>query len=425
MEGYADRIGRLVRTTGPSVLGLAVFVGSYVARPAYGLVDLTLDPSTPAPDPASPAAKDVVVNSVTPGKDVVILVVAAVSALVVATARRHRWPLYAVAFGGWLLFATWPAIAAASYYTATATRQRTNLSREREHRPPASTGLIAYTATASLLVLLPCVYTAISADDGAGYLLVGFGLVAIAVALPVMAGLWVQARRDIRGGAREWAAGRERLQAALVEQARAQERARIAREMHDVVAHRVSLMVLQAGALEVNAADRRTADTAGLIRGTGREALADLRDVLGVLRSPDAGREPQPMLADLDDLLDQSRSLGTPVERRDEGEPRPLPVAVQRAAYRVVQEALTNVRKHAGNAPTDVVVRYLPDALEIEVHNARPRDAIDPIPGSGLGLAGLRERAGLLGGWFEVRPRPDGGFTICAFLPTGPAEHSA
>ena len=414
MEGQSaptvDRIARRLRVTARLVLGLVVLLLSYLARPAYGLVDLAFGPDRPGASPTPPDAQTVIVNQVAPGMDLVVLVVAAGCALAAATARRGRWPLYAVALGGWLFFAMWPAIAVASYHAASTLRRRTEL--------------VAYTVTAGIVVLVLTGSAAIGRDDGFVLLLFGFALVATCVALPVVAGLWVQARRDIRGGVREWAAGQARMEAALYEQARAQERARIAREMHDVVAHRVSLMVLQAGALEVSTGDHATAETAALIRGTGRAALADLREVLGVLRSPEAQLEPQPTLADLTDLVEQSRSLGIPVERRDEGDPRPFPPTVARAAYRVVQEALTNVRKHAGPVPTDVVVRYLPDALQVEVHNARPARTIDPIPGSGLGLAGLRERVSLLGGRIEAQPVAEGGFTVRAHLPATPVEPS-
>jgi signal transduction histidine kinase len=413
MEGFAvtptaARTGRLLLTGGRLLLGLLVLVLSYLARPPYGFVDLALGPDSPAAGPVSPDGKSVIVNQVTPGLDVTAFVVATACALAVVMARHRQWPLYVAAFGGWMLFAMWPAIVVASYCTATTVRRRAEL--------------VSYAAAASVMVLVITAYPAI--DRRADVLLLGFALEATCVALPIVAGLWVQARRDVRGGAREWAAGRERMQTALYEQARAQERARIAREMHDVVAHRVSLIVLQAGALEVSATDQRCAEAAALIRGIGREALTDLREVLGVLRSPDAEREPQPTLADLADLIGESRSLGMPVERRDEGEPRPLPPTVERAAYRVVQEALTNVRKHAGNAATTVVVRYLPDALEVVVDNAPPRHTMDPVPGSALGLAGLRERIELLGGRFEASPSVDGGgFTVRAILPAAP-EHS-
>jgi signal transduction histidine kinase len=270
-------------------------------------------------------------------------------------------------------------------------------------------------------VLTPAFF--VESYDGA--LLVYAAVVAaVLVGLPLVVGLWAAARREVRGGARATAEGRQREQEARFEQARAEERARIAREMHDVVAHRVSLMVLHAGALEVNAPDEPTAEAAALIRTTGREALTDLREVLGVLRSQDARLDPQPTLDDLDRLVVQSRLAGIPVSRRDEGAVRALPPTVQRAAYRIVQEALTNVYKHTADAATEVVMRYLADAVEVEVRNAAPApgsDAGGDIPGSGLGLAGLRERVHLLGGQFVATRRVGGGFTVLARLPLAPA----
>lgn len=254
----------------------------------------------------------------------------------------------------------------------------------------------------------------------------------LAVALPFVLGLWVNARRQVLAGLRDRAERLEREQVARSDQVRAQERARIAREMHDVVAHRVSLMVLHAGALEVSAPDERTAAEAALIRTTGREALGNLRDVLGVLRSPhtpaEAALHPQPVLDNLDHLLDQSRAVGIPVSRHDQGAATPLPVMVEQTAYRVVQEALTNVHKHAGQAATKVVLQYLPHSFEVTVHNdpaaPLPRTG-QSLPGSGLGLIGLRERVELLGGEFETRPRTDGGFVVRARIPTGRTEEPA
>jgi signal transduction histidine kinase len=230
------------------------------------------------------------------------------------------------------------------------------------------------------------------------------------IGLPFAIGLWVRARHEIQRRT-------ESAQVMRAEQARAHERARIAREMHDVVAHRVSLIVLHAGALEVRAADEETARTAAMIGGIGREALANLRDVLGVLRSspPDTG--PPPTLGDLDRLLDQSRALGIAVTRHDEGEVRAVEPAVERTAYRVVQEALTNVHKHAGDARTDVRIRYGPDKLEVEVRNQAPKSPPAELPGAGWGLVGLRERVELLGGTLRTSAQDGGGFLVSARIP--------
>ncbi|WP_328808638.1 sensor histidine kinase [Nonomuraea montanisoli] len=317
--------------------------------------------------------------------------------------RRWRWPVIVLGAAACVLFAQWHVLAVATYYVVTAAPRR--------HLVPL------YVATATALVavrpLLP---------PGARWSPEGVGAELVwAVVLPLVAGLWVGARRQVLAGLRERAERLEREQAARAEQARAQERTRIAREMHDVVAHRVSLIVLHAGALEVSVTDERTAAEIAGIRATGREALANLREVLGVLRTQDAPdhHAPPPSLADLDRLLGQSRSAGLRVRRRDEGDPRPVPETAQRAAYRVVQEALTNVHKHVGACDVDVVLRYRPRELEIVVDNgppAGPRPA-DPLPGGGLGLLGLRERVALLGGRLRTSPSPEGGFTVTARIP--------
>ncbi|GAA0918113.1 hypothetical protein GCM10009560_14710 [Nonomuraea longicatena] len=319
--------------------------------------------------------------------------------------RRGRWPLIALGAAAWLPFAQWHVLTVATYYVVTAA--------------PSRRLVPAYIAAAALLVsarpvLLPHGDRGLLEEAGVNLLW--------AIVLPLVAGLWVNARRQVLTVLRERTEWLEREQAVRAEQARAQERTRIAREMHDVVAHRVSLMVLHAGALEVSVQDERTAAEMANIRATGREALANLREVLGVLRTSKSldGHAPPPMLTDLDRLLGQSRSAGLRVRRRDEGEPRPVPEAVQRAAYRVVQEALTNVHKHVGACDVDVVLRYLPGELEVIVDNGPPvgpRPA-QPLPGGGLGLLGLRERVALLGGRIRTGPGPEGGFTLVARLST-------
>jgi signal transduction histidine kinase len=331
----------------------------------------------------------------------------ATSGVAAGLARRRRWPVFAMAAAGWVWLALWPVAIVASYYAGTTLR--------RAYVP--AFGLAALAVTGASIGVS-------AAIGGVRYITVGMFpniviLFAVLVALPLATGLWVNARRQTVAALRDRAERLEREHRARTEQARAQERTRIAREMHDVVAHRVSLMVLHAGALEVGTADEGTAEAAALIREIGREALGDLRGVLGVLRSGADATAPQPTLADLDRLLDQTRGLGIRVTRRDEGETRPLPELVERTAYRIVQEGLTNVHKHAGDASTDVVLRYVPEGFEVAVRNGPAPPPADPLPGAGLGLSGLRERVGLLGGEFEARPEPDGGFGMVARLPAG------
>ncbi|GAA4210648.1 hypothetical protein GCM10022252_78690 [Streptosporangium oxazolinicum] len=321
-------------------------------------------------------------------------------------AARRMWPLLTVTAVDAVMRSPGFLVAVTSYAVATTYRRRSHLT--------------VYAVSASLLFVIPPPGAALTSSLGG---------VALFVWLPMALGLWATARGQVLEGLRERADRLEREQSARTERARAQERARIARDMHDVVAHRVSLMVLHAGALEINAAERRTATQAELIRTTGVEALAQLRAVLGVLNTPSAehprpGGEPageplveRPALADLDRLLDRSRSAGVPVERRDEGTARALPAMVEHAAYRVVQEALTNVHKHAGAVATRVTLRFLPSALEVTIGSA-PGGGDRVLPGGGFGLAGLRERVELLDGEFTARRDADGGFTVRAWLPT-------
>lgn len=341
-------------------------------------------------------------------------VVAVASAAAVLLLPRHRRPVICLGLAAWILMSVWVTLGVGSYVAARTTRRQPRL--------------IWYIVGASAVVILPMTAGAAIGMPGLARedLFSSLGSVVLFVWLPAVLGLWSRARRDVIEGLQERAEQLEREQAARAEQARTQERARIARDMHDVVAHRVSLMVLHAGALEVNAKDAGTAAAAELIRTTGREALGQLRDVIGVLKSAGDGDEPtlgpQPTLVDLDRLLDQSRAAGLSVRRHDEGTPKRLPTLLEHAAYRVVQEALTNVHKHAGRARTDVAVRYLETDLEIMVSNTAPAESVEALPGSGMGLVGLRERVELLDGVFVAEPRHGGGFTVSARFPlTAPA----
>jgi len=202
--------------------------------------------------------------------------------------------------------------------------------------------------------------------------------------------------------------------------AAAAERARIARELHDVVAHHVSVMVVQAdGAGYALRTDPDRAQAAlSAISTTGRQALTEMRRLLGVLRSADQHTElaPMPGLGELRELLDQARTAGLEVSYTLTGTPRELPEGAELAAYRVVQESLTNTRKHAGLAATAAVtLRYEPEGLTVEVTD----DGIAPVsdqPG-GHGLAGMRERIAMYGGTVQAGPRPGGGFGVTAHLP--------
>jgi signal transduction histidine kinase len=204
----------------------------------------------------------------------------------------------------------------------------------------------------------------------------------------------------------------------------AAERARIARELHDVVAHDLSIMVVQAGAERRALAGARpeTADVLATIEATGRTAMAEMRRMLGVLRrsADDVALAPQPTLRRLDELVTQVREAGLPVELRVEGQARPLAPGVDLSAYRIVQEALTNALKHAGPAHACVVVRYGDEALDVEVTDDGAGGAA--APAGGHGLIGMRERVAILGGRLDAGRRPGGGYAVRATLPLAGGE---
>jgi signal transduction histidine kinase len=201
----------------------------------------------------------------------------------------------------------------------------------------------------------------------------------------------------------------------------AEERARIAREMHDVLAHTTSMIVLQGGAArQVLRSAPDTAEQLLLsIEEIGRDALGELRRLLGLLRDDDepAMLAPQPGLARLDCLLVEVTTAGVRVEHRVEGRPVPLPPGLDLAAYRIVQEALTNILKHAGPVPANVIVRYRPHQLELEIRNRGGCRAAPASTGDGRGLVGMRERAAMYGGSLTTRSVPGGGYLVHARLP--------
>ena len=197
------------------------------------------------------------------------------------------------------------------------------------------------------------------------------------------------------------------------------ERARIARELHDVVAHSVSVMVLHAGAARRVLGDdaERVTEPLLLVEDTGRQALAEMQRLLGLLREDGASAAltPQPSLDDLPELAEQVRRSGVPVTLRTEGTARSLPAGVGLAAYRIVQEALTNVLKHGGDATATVTVSFRQGDLALEVLD--DGRGVASGGGTGHGLIGMRERAALYGGRVEAGAREQGGFRVCAHLP--------
>jgi signal transduction histidine kinase len=245
----------------------------------------------------------------------------------------------------------------------------------------------------------------------------------------VFGGAWLAGRmvrqREVHARvAEERSAALDRERVANARAAAAEERAQIARELHDILSHSVSVMVVQAGAERMaQGTDRAaTGETLEAIEKTGRQALIEMRRLLGMLRvggEPPA-HTPQPTLGELDELVAQVREAGLVVELHVEGEPAALPPAVAVSAYRIVQEALTNVLKHAGPARARVVVRYASRGLELEIADDGRGSAA--VGEAGHGLVGMRERVALYGGDFDAGTRNGGGFVVRARLPLAATE---
>nr|WP_133905072.1 histidine kinase [Actinophytocola oryzae] len=238
----------------------------------------------------------------------------------------------------------------------------------------------------------------------------------IIAGMPVAIGLLMSARHELSARIRELATSRERERRLLAETVRAAERAELAREMHDVVSHQVTLIAMQAGALQVSV-DGSAAEAARTIRELSTRTLEELRNLVGVLRSGDCVEDTQPGLDELDDLVRNFRDDALPVALDVHARPGDLPRSVSHAVYRTVQEALTNVRKHAAGARASVSVQAGRDTLVVEVHNGRAKARKPSLPSGGHGLVGLRERAGLLGGTFSAGPTSEGGFRVSATYP--------
>ncbi|MFJ3496771.1 sensor histidine kinase [Streptomyces sp. NPDC086091] len=271
---------------------------------------------------------------------------------------------------------------------------------------------------------------------------------------PLLLGLYVGARRRLMESLRERADSLERELQLLAERAeeraewaRNEERTRIAREMHDVVAHRVSLMVVHAAALQAVARKdpEKAVKNAALVGDMGRQALTELREMLGVLRSGDGpGERPAPLplaavgaaaaaaaskaaeegdgpcLEELEELVGQSAAAGMVVHLSVDGEIRGYAAAIEQTAYRLVQEALTNVHKHASGAKTHVRLAHRAAEIAMQIENEPPPDAPSPrLPSGGNGLVGMRERVLALGGVFVSGPTEAGGFRVSAVIPAG------
>lgn len=267
-----------------------------------------------------------------------------------------------------------------------------------------------------------------STAGGAGAVFAGMPFLGLTSLLFFASGMWVWGRY-MRARRMEFAAHAERAERQRVDQADravAAERARIARELHDVVAHHMSVMVIQAGAAGqlLDQQPERARDALAAVQDAGRQGLSAMPGLLRALRANGDGatRVPQPTLRELEALLAQVRTSGLPVDARVEGTPRPLPPGIDLSAYRIVQEALTNTRKHAGPARAEVVVSYGTDELTVTVTDDGHGASTD---GGGYGLVGMRERVGLFGGKLRAGTRPDGGYAVSARFPLAAVDASS
>jgi signal transduction histidine kinase len=358
---------------------------------------------TPAPliDAALVAAAllDAVVMTDTDRRGAVIAAV--VAALALAVRRRWPYPVFAIALPAAALSSAALAGVVALYTVAVNTRDRRTL----------ALCAVLYSACSAATIWDQDSETPTRAE-----VLVFAGYNVATAAAAVFLGQLVQARRDLQQRLTEIHQAREHEQHLLAQTVLAKERAQLAREMHDVVSHQVSLITIQAGALQVNTGDPDTRTTAQTIRDLGVRTLDELRHMVTVLRaSGTAPTEltPQPTLAGLEQLIANSG-----IETRLVGDrPTGVGAATQRAIYRTVQEALTNIRKHAPGATATIRIRHDDGTIEVVVTNTPPTRPTVPLPGAGHGLIGLRERAELLGGAITAGPTADNGYRIRLRLP--------
>jgi signal transduction histidine kinase len=249
-----------------------------------------------------------------------------------------------------------------------------------------------------------------------GYVIGSTGSYAAAVA----AGLYIGARRRVLDGLRERAERLDRERELLADRAVAQERIRIAQELHDIVAHNVSLMVVEAQALGATAGDDRVSQSTDAIADLGRQAMTEMHTTLRLLRGNGDTPEltPQPGLSQVERLVEQLRRAGLEIELTVEGQPRRLPQGVDLSAFRIIQEALTNVLKHAAGASTKVTLAYQAQGIELTVIDTDDEDhgVLISAPSDGHGVIGMRERAALFGGTLTTEA-VRGGFKVRATLP--------
>jgi signal transduction histidine kinase len=274
-----------------------------------------------------------------------------------------------------------------------------------------------------LVIILGCIVTVVVNIPGAqstGDLV----FIPLRFVVAWVAGYALRERAEQAEAAEERATRAEREREAAARVAVAEERARIARELHDVVAHAVSVMVLQVGAVRHKLPDALAEDRDALraVERAGRTALAEMRRLLAAIRpdGDEAELVPQPGLDGLDSLLEEIGRAGLPVQLHVDGEPFPLPRGIDLSSYRIVQEGLTNALKHARASDADVTVRYRPDEVEIEVRDNGRGSA--PSDGLGHGLVGVRERVKIYGGEMAAGTATEGGFVLTTRLPVRGAE---
>ncbi|MGW3865082.1 sensor histidine kinase [Streptomyces sp. NPDC005047] len=292
------------------------------------------------------------------------------------------------------------AALAALYTLASLTRGRTLLA------------ACALAFTLSNLVALPSPGFEFSAPST----FIALGYTAATAAAPIFLGQLVQARRDLSSRLAEISQARDHERQLTAQTALARERTTLAREMHDVVAHQVSLIAVRAGALQVGSRDSEARQAGATIRQLSVQTLQELRHMVSVLRTAGASPlelSPQPSLADLHQLIDDS-GIETELQTRL---PKSLPPPVQRAIYRTVQEALTNVRKHAPGARATIVMHQENTTVRVTVTNGPPTRAALTLPGANYGLVALRQRAELLGGSVTCGPTTNGGYQLSLELP--------
>jgi signal transduction histidine kinase len=338
--------------------------------------------------------------------------VPAATVLVLALLGRRRWP-FAAPMALWLLAAAMSfvdgEVVTQTVSVFVAGIGATFLLGQLEDPFQARVGLAVALAGAAIVVW-----------NSPDHVIGDFVFTPAVFAIAWLGGYAVRERSARAERAEERAETAERERDAASRIAVAEERARIARELHDVVAHAVSVMVLQIGAVRHRLPDSADEEGTALreVEQTGRRALVEMRRLLGAMRSEGAELAPQPGLDTLDSLLEGYRNAGLPVELHLEGERRPLPRALDLSAYRIIQEGLTNALKHAHAEHADVVVRYEPDGLRIDVRDdGRGMAAND---GLGHGLVGVRERVKIYGGEMSAGSANGGGFVLSASLPIDP-----